>query len=94
MNIKIITLLALAGLALTGAAQQANTYTEEQRAIEREAYNTARSLNTVDSWEIFLNNYPESFYIEQARKYRDAAIVNSYCKICASRKQWQIFYQN
>ena len=79
MNIKIITLLALAGLAQTGAAQQANTYTEEQRAIEREAYNTARSLNTVDSWEIFLNNYPESFYVEQARKMRDAAIVRRYC---------------
>lgn len=51
----------------------------QQRQLEREAYAEAKRLNTADGWEIFINNYPESFYIEQARKMRDAAIVNEYC---------------
>ena len=79
MNKKIYILLALATMALAAMAQQTDEELKEQRFIEREAYNTARSLNTIDAWEIFLNNYPESYYVEQARKMRDAAIVRKYC---------------
>lgn len=73
------TTLVVTMMAITAMAQQTDDELKEQRFIEREAYNTARSLNTVDAWEIFLNNYPESFYVEQARKLRDAAIVRKYC---------------
>ncbi|MBR5727557.1 MAG: hypothetical protein IKX39_02815 [Muribaculaceae bacterium] len=79
MNKKIYILLAMATMALAATAQQTDEELKEQRFIEREAYNTARSLNTIDAWEIFLNNYPESYYVEQARKMRDAAIVRKYC---------------
>ena len=79
MNKKCFILLALAVMSMTAVAQQTDEELKEQRFIEREAYNTARSLNTVDAWEIFLNNYPESYYVEQARKLRDAAIVRKYC---------------
>lgn len=72
-------MLAIIMLAQNLSAQQNVDELKEQRFIEREAYNTARALNTVDAWEIFINNYPESFYIEQARKLRDAAIVKHYC---------------
>lgn len=72
-------MLAIIMLAQNLSAQQNVDELNEQRFIEREAYNTARALNTVDAWEIFINNYPESFYIEQARKLRDAAIVKHYC---------------
>lgn len=79
MNKKIYFLLALAMMSMASMAQQTDEELKEQRFIEREAYNTARSLNTIDAWEIFLNNYPESYYVEQARKLRDAAIVRKYC---------------
>ncbi|MBR6284373.1 MAG: hypothetical protein IKR25_08795 [Muribaculaceae bacterium] len=73
------TLISLAML-LAGMPAMAQTQeTPADRAVERQAYAEAKRLNTVDGWEIFINNYPESFYIEQARKLRDAAIVNSYC---------------
>ncbi|MBR1803486.1 MAG: hypothetical protein IJ775_01080 [Muribaculaceae bacterium] len=74
---QFMTLLMLAAVAFTVMAQQGED--KVQRQVEREAYAEARRLNTVDAWEIFINNYPESFFIEQARKMRDAAIVNSYC---------------
>ncbi|MBQ9219222.1 MAG: hypothetical protein IJ160_13760 [Muribaculaceae bacterium] len=77
--IKLSAVLAIIMLAQNLSAQQNVDELKEQRFIEREAYNTARALNTVDAWEIFINNYPESFYIEQARKLRDAAIVKHYC---------------
>lgn len=60
---------------------------KEQRLEEREAYAQAKQLNTVDGWEIFINNYPESFFIEQARKFRDAAIVNKYCSNTTTLEQ-------
>lgn len=79
MKKKIIIPIILAVFSMSGWAQQTDEELREQRFIEREAYNTARSLNTVEAWQIFINNYPESFYIEQARKLRDAAIVKQYC---------------
>lgn len=79
MNKRQCIGLVVMVMCLGLAAQQRSSDIDEQRFIEREAYNTARSLNTVDAWEIFLNNYPESFYVEQARKMRDAAIVRRYC---------------
>lgn len=60
---------------------------KEQRLEEREAYAQAKQQNTVDAWEIFINNYPESFFIEQARKFRDAAIVNKYCSSSTTLEQ-------
>ncbi len=79
MNKRQCIGLVVMAMCLGLSAQQRTSDINEQRFIEREAYNTARSLNTVDAWEIFLNNYPESFYVEQARKMRDAAIVRRYC---------------
>ncbi len=78
MKSLLTTLSLLLAAALPAVAQQ-QPQTPAERSLEREAYAQAKALNTVDGWEIFINNYPESFFIEQARKYRDAAIVNSYC---------------
>lgn len=50
-----------------------------ERQEVRDAYNAAHRVGTVEAWEIFINNYPESPRVEQARKMRDNAIVNSYC---------------
>ena len=75
---RIILVVAIAAMFGSVAVSQ-NQELAEQRQEERAAYAQAKQLNTVDGWEIFINNYPESFFIEQARKYRDAAIVNSYC---------------
>lgn len=74
---QFVTLLMLAAVSFAAVAQQGDD--KVQRQVEREAYQDAKRLNTVDGWEIFINNYPESFFIEQARKFRDAAIVNRYC---------------
>lgn len=52
---------------------------DDTRKEDREAFADARRVGTVEAWEHFIKNYPESFYIEQARKMRDNAIVNSYC---------------
>ncbi len=70
----MVILLGTWALPSTALAQ-----VEDTREEERTAYLTARQLNSVDGWEIFISNYPESFYIEQARKLRDAAIVRRYC---------------
>ena len=74
----ILSIIATLLLCTAPVAAQ-NQPATDQRAAEREAYAEAKRMNTVDGWEIFINNYPESFFIEQARKYRDAAIVNNYC---------------
>ena len=76
---KTLLMILLAGLSLQAAGQVAADELRVQRQVEREAYAKARSLNTVDAWEIFLNNYPESLLVEQARKQRDDARVRSYC---------------
>ena len=75
---RILTISLSALFTITTALAQ-DQELKEQRLEEREAYQQAKQLNTVDAWEIFINNYPESFFIEQARKFRDAAIVNKYC---------------
>ena len=69
-----ITLLFLGCLiALPVMAQ------DDARDEEREAYNAARLNGSVEAWDIFMNNYPDSYYMEQARKYRDDAVVKAYC---------------
>jgi len=74
----IVAALALMLAAGTATAQTATTG-DDVRQHEREAYNQARQAGTVEAWEVFINNYPDSYYIEQARKLRDAATVNQYC---------------
>ena len=76
-HIIIVFLLAV-GLAL-GATAQTTGNAQTNSNEEREAYNRARQANTVEAWEVFMNNFPDSYYIEQARKQRDAATVNLYC---------------
>lgn len=65
--------------SLAQSIENAPAVSEDTRQEIRDAYNNARRLGTVEAWEIFINNYPESLYIEQARKMRDNAIVMSYC---------------
>lgn len=90
---RYITILAIAGLALGLAAQDTDEAIKEQRAIEREAYHEARRLNTVEGWEIFINNYPDSYFIEQACKMRDAAVVNSYCNSATTLEQLNTYIE-
>ena len=69
-RIFLMVLLALTSMG-TLMAQDVND--------ERAAYEQARQNGSVSAWQIFLNSYPEGRYSEQARKLRDAAIVNTYC---------------
>lgn len=77
-NFILMTAMALCSLPSL-AQDEVAAPSEDDRREEREAYVAARKMGTVEAWEIFINNYPESYYIEQARKMRDNAIVNSYC---------------
>lgn len=88
MKIHIFAIVIALSLAwsITSFAQDSDA-DAQLRQQEREAYAAAKRLNTADGWEIFINNYPESFYIEQARKMRDAAIVNEYCSPKTTLKQ-------
>jgi len=78
----LLGLMATAMCVLPSAAQVTSDSipaTDNVRQEIRDAFNNARRAGTVEAWEIFINNYPESLYIEQARKMRDNAIVTSYC---------------
>ncbi len=77
----ILSMMATAMCVLPSLAQDYTDIpvSDDTRQEVRDAYNLARRQNTVEAWEVFINNYPESLYIEQARKMRDAAIVASYC---------------
>ena len=88
MKIHIFAIVIALSLAwsITSFAQDSDA-DAQLRQQEREAYAAAKRLNTAEGWEIFINNYPESFYIEQARKMRDAAIVNEYCSPKTTLKQ-------
>lgn len=55
------------------------TMSAQSQDDERAAYDQARKSGTVAAWQSYLNDYPEGRYAEQARKLRDAAIVNAYC---------------
>ena len=50
-----------------------------QSIDEKAAYDEAMNSGTVQAWNTFLNEFPQGRYAEQARKLRDAAIVNAYC---------------
>lgn len=80
----IIGLLATA--SWQASAQSHNDPTSLKQE-ERDAYNAARLANTIDAWEIFMNNYPDSYYREQARKNRDAATVAHYCNAATTLDQ-------
>ena len=69
---KRIIMLALAITMMTGAASA-------QSQDEKAAYDAAKATGTIQAWEGFIKEYPQGRYIEQARKLRDAAIVNFYC---------------
>ncbi len=36
---------------------------------EKDAFNAAKELGTVDAWQAFLNNYPDGFHADLARAY-------------------------
>ena len=63
MRHTIITLIAAALFALPLYAQ------ETERDDVRQAYNLARQTGTVEAWDIFLNNYPDSPLREEAMFY-------------------------
>lgn len=71
--IKKMILLALIACVAIGVA---NAQVNED---ERTAYNRAIETGTVEAWQSFISSYPDGSYVEQARKLRDAAIVNRYC---------------
>ena len=50
-----------------------------QSQDEKTAYDEAMKTGTVQAWNTFLDEFPQGHYAEQARKLRDAAIVNVYC---------------
>ena len=69
---RVFLIAVLACMAMGAAYAQVNE-------DERTAYNRAIETGTVEAWQSFLADYPSGHYVEQARKLRDAAIVNRYC---------------
>ena len=69
---RIILLAAIICMAI--GAVHAQVAEEEHTAFTR-----ATQAGTVEAWQSFLDNYPDGRFVEQARKLRDAAIVNKYC---------------
>lgn len=69
---RIFLIAVLACMAMGAAYAQVNEY-------ERTAYNRAIEAGSVEAWQSFLADYPSGHYAEQARKLRDAAVVNQYC---------------
>ena len=67
-------LILLAVIAITTIGMM-NAQVNDERA----AYDKAMNVGTVEAWNTFLLDYPQGRYTEQARKLRDAAIVNAYC---------------
>ena len=70
--IKKILVLALAFTLMAGAM---NAQSQDEKA----AYDAARATGSIEAWQTFISQYPQGRYIEQARKLRDAAIVDFYC---------------
>ena len=70
--IKRFILLAIIAVASIGTLSAQNN-------DERTAYDEAMNSGTVEAWNTFLNEFPQGHFAEQARKLRDAAIVNTYC---------------
>ena len=70
---KRIVLVAIIACVAMGLA---NAQVNED---ERTAYNRAVEMGTVEAWQSFLGDFPDGRFAEQARKLRDAAIVNKYC---------------
>ena len=69
---RVFLIAVFACMAMGAAYAQVNE-------DERTAYNRAIETGTVEAWQSFLADYPSGHYVEQARKLRDAAIVNRYC---------------
>lgn len=44
-------------------------YAEDTAAIERQAFESAKELGTIEAWEAFLANYPKGFHADLARAY-------------------------
>jgi hypothetical protein len=49
------------------AAEPAGAQTPD--AVEKEAFEAAKALGTVEAWDAFLSHYPKSFYSDLARAY-------------------------
>ena len=64
-------------LALTAIMTIATTIAQE--VDDKAAFDQATATGTIQAWNTFLQDYPQSRYAEQARKLRDAAIVSTYC---------------
>lgn len=63
----VLSLAALAPSALnthSGAA-----WAEDSAATERQAFEAAKELGTVEAWDAFLSNYPKGFHADLARAY-------------------------
>jgi hypothetical protein len=44
-------------------------YAEDDAAIERQAFQSAKELGTADAWDAFIANYPKGFHADLARAY-------------------------
>lgn len=87
MKRHLLTVLLMLITALAPLTAQTTDDDAARRQEEREAYSEARRLNTVEAWDVFINNYPHSYYMEQARLSRDAAVVNAYCNESSTLEQ-------
>jgi len=82
--------LVVSVLASDVVAQSTEGYQQE----ERKAYNQALKAGTAEAWDIFINNYPNSPNLEQARMLRDHAVVNQYCNPSATLERLVAYIDN
>lgn len=57
------------GLSWRTAAAVAQAASEKPGASEKEAFDAAKELGTVEAWDAFLSNFPTGFHADLARAY-------------------------
>lgn len=52
-----------------GAGSPGSALAEEDSGAEKEAFDAAKALGTVEAWDAFLSHYPKGFHADLARAY-------------------------
>lgn len=67
----LLAVLAVPCVSATARAEQQDTFRVAQAGgiSEKEAFEAAKELGTIEAWEAFLENFPEGFRADLARAY-------------------------
>ena len=66
----VLSALVLPAIDLGGLSPfQGNVFAEPTDSAEKEAFEAAKALGTVEAWDAFLSHYPSGFHADLARAY-------------------------